>query len=204
MCLSGRLSMQNLDMSLFMESRDESSFQLDGARNCTDNVNLQLPVTIHTMPAYLDCCLVLLLERVLAVQRLDYGTIYIWKSTVKTSHGALEEMQRKDGKFKMQTGRMNTTDSAAFALEHCLVCILRTNNKNVRVFSKKVFERCKGLTNVALSNPTKYQNLQLPFRNRAKYRRKGRPPALINNTYCFECFLVLFLESALTVSDAKV
>ena len=43
-CLSGRRSMQNLVLrSLFKESRDESSFQLDWARNCTDNVNLQLP-----------------------------------------------------------------------------------------------------------------------------------------------------------------
>jgi hypothetical protein len=37
--------------------------------------------------------LVLALESALAVQTFDYGTIYNWKSTVMTSHGALEEMQ---------------------------------------------------------------------------------------------------------------
>jgi hypothetical protein len=39
---------------------------------------------------YFQCFLVLFLESSLAVQRHDHGTIYNWKSIVKTSHGALQ------------------------------------------------------------------------------------------------------------------
>jgi hypothetical protein len=67
-----------------------SSFHSGILQNTDGKENLQLPVTIDTVSAYFECFLVLALESALAVQRFDYGTIYNWKSTVKTSHGALQ------------------------------------------------------------------------------------------------------------------
>jgi hypothetical protein len=96
---------------------------------------------------------------------------------------------------------MQNSDWKESLQPHSLYILCRLICSVVRVFSRKVFERYKGSTK-ALSNSAKHQNLQLPFRNLAKYRRKGKPPAPSHYTYLsayFEWFLVLALEGALAV-----